>query len=96
MNYRWSTCESTGMMLPGNEDREIAENPLARGRLPRDVFCYPLVNSWRKTIWSLLGDVITDDAKLAFKEAPPEFVVSDDLSWLDELIFEVTGELGNK
>ncbi|TKV70627.1 hypothetical protein D0C28_24615 [Rhizobium sp. AU243] len=84
------------MMLPGNEDREIAENPLARGRLPRDVFCYPLVNSWRKTIWSLLGDVITDDAKLAFKEAPPEFVVSDDLSWLDELIFEVTGELGNK
>ncbi|MFJ1311876.1 hypothetical protein [Agrobacterium sp. P15N1-A] len=39
--------------------------------------------------------MITDDVKLAFKEAPPEFVVSDDLSWLDDLIFEVTGELGN-
>lgn len=95
MNYRWSTCELTGLMLPGNEHREIAEDPLLRGKVPRDVFCYPLVNSWRKTIWSLLGDVITDDVKLAFKEAPPEFVVSDDLSWLDDLIFEVTGELGN-
>ncbi|SCB36676.1 hypothetical protein [Rhizobium hainanense] len=95
MNYRWSTCELTGLMLPGNEEREIPENPLGRGRLPGNVFCYPLVNSWRKTIWSLLGDVITDDVRLAFTEAPPEFVVSDDLSWLDELIFEVTGELGN-
>ena len=95
MNYRWSTCERTGLMLPGNEDREIAEDPLLRGNVPRDVFCYPRVNSWRKTIWSLLGDVITQDVKLAFKEAPPEFVVSDDLSWLDDLIFGVTGEHGD-
>ena len=92
MNYRWSSCSFAGSMLPGHEDREIAENIKVRAAPPADVFCFPLVESWRQRIWTLLGDYITDEVKAEFARNPPEYVVSDDLGWLDYIIFEVTGE----
>lgn len=79
-------------MLPGHEDREIAEKLADRGAPPPDVFCFPLVESWRDRVWALLGDYLTAEVKAEFVRNPPEYVVSDDLSWLDDIIFAVTGE----
>jgi len=82
-------------MLPGCEDREIAEQLTDRPLQPSDVFCFPLVCSWRARIWNLFDDFITDEVKTEFVQNPPEYIFSDDLSWLDEMIFEVTGRVSN-
>jgi hypothetical protein len=38
----------------------------------------------------MLADYITDDVKAEFVRNPSEYVVSDDLGWLDDIIFAVT------
>jgi hypothetical protein len=81
-------------MLPGNENREIAEN-LEDRILPNDCFCYQFVDSWRDRVWTMLSDLVTDEVKREFRENPPEYVVSDNLSWLDDLIYEINGEVCN-
>lgn len=43
----------------------------------------------------MLEDLITAEVKDAFVGDPPEYVVSDDLSWLDGIIYEVTGRIVN-
>jgi len=78
-------------MLPGYEDREIEAALTDRAAPPDDVFCYPLVDTWRDRIWRMLGDVITDDVRATFVRRPPEYIVSDNLGWLDDLIFQATG-----
>ena len=78
-------------MLPGYEEREISASTSARD-VPADVFCYPFVETWRARIWGLLSDILTEEVKTEFAADPPEYVVSDDLTWLDDLIFDVTGE----
>ncbi len=82
-----------GSMLPGYEGREIAASLSERPLPPHDVFSYPLVETWRDRIWRMLGDFITEEVKAEFVRDPPEYVVSDDLSWLDNLINDVTGEI---
>lgn len=57
------------------------------------MFCYPQVDSWRETLWAPLSDYLTAGVRAAFVDSPPEYIVSDDLSWLDEIIFEVTGKV---
>lgn len=59
---------------------------------PGDVFVYPLVESWRDRIWRMIADVVTAEVRDQFVADPPEYVVSDDLSWLDDLILQVTGQ----
>lgn len=95
MNYQWPACDLTGMMQPGYEDRKIEEDLKVRPMPPDDVLCYPLVDSWRERIWGLLSDYVKNDVKDEFVRNPPEYVVSDDLSWLDDIIFDVTGEMCN-
>jgi hypothetical protein len=92
MHYQWSSCDLAGPMLRGHEGREIAEDLETRPAPPVDVFCFPLVDSWRAHVWKLLSDYVTDEVKAEFVRSPPEWVVSDGLSWLDNLIFDVTGE----
>lgn len=90
MNYKWAACSLAGNMLPGHEERQIAEEASARPKLADDVFCYPQPETWRTRIWEMLADYITDDVKAEFVRNPPEYVVSDDLGWLDDIIFAVT------
>lgn len=92
MNYQWATCRYAGEMLPGYENRELPEALSLRRPIAEDVFCYPAIDSWRDRIWALISDFITDDVKEAFKLNPPEYVVSDDLTWLNSIVHEVTGE----
>ncbi|WP_454884907.1 hypothetical protein [Sphingomonas oryzagri] len=91
MTYQWADCRYAGAMKAGYEDREIPEALADREPVPDDIFCFSRVDLWRDRIWRLLDDVITDDVKVAFKRNPPEYVVSDDLSWLDNIILTVTG-----
>lgn len=91
MLYRWASCEWAGPMLPGHEDREIEPSLEARA-VPDNVFCYPLVVTWRDRIWRMLGDVITEEVRAEFMRHPPEYIVSDDLGWLDDIISRVTGK----
>ncbi|WJS83930.1 hypothetical protein [Paracoccus sp. TOH] len=86
------TGRISGSMLPGHEDREIKPAPRA---VPDDVLCYPQVDSWRDRVWLLLEDLITDRVKALFVSEPPKHVVSDDLSWLDDLIYRITGQESN-
>ncbi len=82
-------------MVLGNEGREIPEDLAKRTPPPDDVFCLPLVDSWRDRIWHMLEDLVTAEVKDAFIGDPPESVFSDDLSWLDEIVYEVTGRIVN-
>lgn len=47
--------------------------------------------TWHPDIWHLTSDFIGPDVKRAFRSNPPEYLVSDDLSWLDELVLQVRG-----
>lgn len=93
MLYDWSNCRFAGAMVPGYEDREISEDLAGRPLPPDDVFCFPLPESWRSRIWHMLEDIVTAEVKEEFISNPPEYVVSDDLSWLDQIIYDVTGRV---
>lgn len=80
-----------GSMLPGYEDREISSSVQDRP-VPQNVFCYSRPDLWRDRVWEMLSDFITDDVKEEFLADLPEYVVCDDLSWLDEIIERVIGE----
>ena len=90
VTYQWASCGYTGAMKSGYEDRAIPESLAERGPFPEDVFVFPAVDNWRKRIWTLIGDIVTDAVKEAFKRYPPEYVVSDDLSWLNEIVLAST------
>lgn len=83
-------CEFTGPMQPGFEDRAIEASQELRA-VPDDVFCYPRPDLWRPRVWNMLGDIVTEEVRAAFVRAPPEYIVSDDLGWLDAIIERATG-----
>ena len=56
---------------------------------PADVFVYPLSDSWRDRIWRTIDDLVTEAVRAKFVADPPDYVVCDDLSWLDDLILHV-------
>lgn len=74
----------------GYEHRKLPADPGAR-MTPEDVFQYANVDTWRDRVWNMLGDLITEDVKVNFQRNHPEYITSDDLSWLDDIIFDVTG-----
>jgi hypothetical protein len=80
----------SGSMLPGFEDRLISDTLNAR-EVPQDVFCYARPDLWKDHLWRMLDDQLTDDVQAAFLDDVPEYVVSDDLSWLDDIIGKVEG-----
>lgn len=90
MHYEWKTCDLAGPMMPDHEVGLIASRTTDRAAVPDDVFSFPNLDGWRDRVWELLSDVVTEDVKAAFVEQPPEYVVSDDLTWLDEIIEDVT------
>ncbi len=61
----------------------------ARAAAPNDVWDWQSYHTWNAEIWDLLTPVITDEVKTTFLASPPEYLVSDDLSWLDDIVFEV-------
>jgi hypothetical protein len=70
----------------------IAASHDARSPAPADVWDHRAYSTWRDEIWSLIGDFADADVRVAFLENPPEYVVGDDLSWLDEIVYAVHGQ----
>ncbi|MEZ0472437.1 hypothetical protein [Luteimonas salinilitoris] len=50
-------------------------------------------DSWAGHFWETLSDVLTSSVLRAFDNEPPEYVVGDDLGWLDEIVAAQTGAL---
>lgn len=42
-------------------------------------------------VWHLMADVLTPAVIEELKRSPPEYIVGDDLSWLDEIVEKVSG-----
>lgn len=78
-------------MKVGDEDRLTPERLSDRAPIPDDVFCFPAIDTWRSRIWDLLSDIVTDKVRQEFKRNPPEYVVSDDLSWLNDIVLAANG-----
>lgn len=64
-----------------------------RAPAPPDVWDYRAFTTWRSDIWELIGNFAhVENVRIAFMRNPPEYVVSDDLSWLDCIIHRTHGE----
>jgi hypothetical protein len=50
-------------------------------------------HSWKASLWEMMGDVLTPAVVHAFKTSPPEYVVGDDLTWLEQIIEDITGDI---
>jgi hypothetical protein len=51
------------------------------------------LNSWHETVWAMLTNIGVSPAVVdAIRQAPPEYLVGDDLSWLERVIEEIVGE----
>jgi len=57
----------------------------------RRVWNWQALPTWSDEMWRLLSDVVDADVIVEFRQSPPEFIVSDDLSWLDGIVRKVTG-----
>lgn len=69
--------------------------PLGRRRdrpaAPDEVWDIDRFVDWRETAWALMADVFDVRVRRAFRRSPPEYVVGDDLGWLDRIVHEATG-----
>lgn len=68
-------------------------NPVhdARPPAPEDVWNHRAYSTWREEIWKLIGDFADDQVRRTFLGKPPKYVVSDDLSWLDDIVYAIHG-----
>jgi len=59
---------------------------------PADVWDWRAYPTWRAEIWKLIGDFADADVQRAFLDNPPKYVVCDDLSWLDDIVYAVRND----
>jgi len=59
---------------------------------PSDVWDHRAYPTWRADIWKLIEDFADADVKKAFLNSPPKYVVCDDLSWLDDIVYAVRNQ----
>lgn len=74
------------------EGKELPAKYEFRPPAPEDVWNYRDYSSWRGIIWSLIEDFATPEVRRYFLVHPPEYVVGDDLGWLDEIVDIVRNE----
>lgn len=77
---------------PDCRDRLVAEDASLRPPAPPDVWDHMTYGSWRDVVWALMADMLGEPVRQAFMRRPPEFVVGDDLSWLDKVVLAATGQ----
>lgn len=73
------------------ELRPLPPSHCQRPKPVRATWDYGDYESWRDEIWRLLDPIFDSSARDHFIQNRPEFVVSDDLSWLDGRIYEAGG-----
>lgn len=72
-------------------DKAISKNYCDRSKASGGIWNWQEYNTWNDIIWNLISDVVDDSVQQAFLDSPPEYVVGDDLEWLDDIIFTVKG-----
>jgi hypothetical protein len=73
--------------LLGYEDKKITPLYKERKPAPADVWNLRDYSTWRDDIWRLIDDFADTKVRSAFLASPPEYVVGDDLRWLDDLVY---------
>ena len=83
-----NTSDSMRESIPANlEPRLISGTYSDRPTAPSDVWDWQAFGSWRNIVWELIGEIVDVDVRSTFLKRPPEYVVCDDLDWLDNIIF---------
>ncbi|BDT74175.1 hypothetical protein os4_37280 (plasmid) [Comamonadaceae bacterium OS-4] len=77
---------------PASAARLVAPIHSERSPAPEDVWDHRAYSTWRNEIWKLIEDFVDADVKKAFLECPPKYVVGDDLSWLDDIVYAVRND----
>ena len=72
-------------------DRRIEPDPKRRSPAPGDVWNFHDYAGWRDEVWTLISNFADQAVQEAVVADPPEYVVSDDLGWLEAKILEVHG-----
>lgn len=94
MGFRDWNAASAAARLPktmGVSRRVLSADGGERPPAPKHVWDLNRHATWHTEIWRLMSDFIGADVKKAFRSSPPEYLVSDDLSWLDDLVLRVRG-----
>jgi hypothetical protein len=68
---------------------QVSSRPAERPVAPDKVLDWPSYSTWRDVVWSLIADVVDADVRATFITTPPKYVVSDDLRWLDKIVWAV-------
>lgn len=58
---------------------------------PADVWDFVNHKTWHAAMWTLIDDFTGPAVRKAFLRKPPEYVVSDDLTWLDDIVRSTLG-----
>jgi hypothetical protein len=58
----------------------------------RRVWNWQALPTWSDEMWRLLSDVVDADVIVEFRQSPREFIVSDDLSWLDGVVVATSSD----
>lgn len=74
---------------PTSTSRLVAPLHAERLPAPSDVWDHRAYSTWRAEIWKLIDDFADVDVQRAFLGCPPEYVVGDDLSWLNDIVYAV-------
>lgn len=83
--------ESDRMRTKLFETRLLAVDARARPPASERTWDFNSYETWRDEIWKLIDDFADDSVRKAFVAAPPDYVVGDNLSWLDEIVERVHG-----
>ncbi|WP_369339721.1 glyoxalase superfamily protein [Comamonas guangdongensis] len=89
----WNAASAAARLTQtmGTSSRLLSTTASERQPAPKHVWDLDRHATWHPDIWRLMSHVIGPDVKKAFRSNPPEYLVSDDLSWLDELVLQVRG-----
>lgn len=77
--------------LLASDRRLLSTDRAQRPAIDRDTWDYIEFSSWEAEVWRLLRPIVNKAVKDEFLAGPPEYVVGDDLSWLDDIVARVRG-----
>lgn len=72
-----------------NHSRALDASYAKRNIAPDDVWDIYHPETWHETIRRISSDFLSEEVMAAFLACPPEYVVGDDLSWLDKIVMQV-------
>ena len=82
---------TTPVRVTASADRLLNIEASERVAAPDGVWDLDRHRTWHRVVWSMISDFAGANVQKTFLRAPPEYLVSDDLSWLDSLVLKVHG-----